>query len=81
MFDGKVAVNIAYIIGNSPLRICAVGWDDKPANEAERANMRAMLREGFEIGQTPRPIPEPAFATRVAQGVTPQYRPLRTLQK
>jgi N-acyl-D-amino-acid deacylase len=50
MFDGKVAVNIAYIIGNSPLRISAVGWDERPATEAERANMRAMLREGMEQG-------------------------------
>ena len=50
MFDNKVAVNIAYIIGNSPLRICAVGWDDRPASEVERANMRAMLREGMEEG-------------------------------
>ena len=50
MFDNKVAVNIAYIIGNSPLRICAVGWDDRPTNGAERENMRAMLREGMEEG-------------------------------
>jgi N-acyl-D-amino-acid deacylase len=50
MFDGTVAVNIAYIIGNSPLRISAVGWDDRPATEAELANMRAMLREGMEEG-------------------------------
>ena len=50
MFDGKVAVNIAYIIGNSPLRISAVGWDERPANEAEQENMRAMLREGMEQG-------------------------------
>ena len=50
MFDDKVAINIAYIIGNSPLRISAVGWDDRPASEVERANMRAMLREGMEEG-------------------------------
>ena len=50
MFDGTVAVNIAYIIGNSPLRISALGWDERPADEAERANMRAMLREGMEEG-------------------------------
>ena len=50
MFDGTVAVNIAYIIGNSPLRISAVGWDERPATEAERTNMRAMLREGMEHG-------------------------------
>ena len=50
MFDNKVAVNIAYIIGNSPLRICAAGWDDRPATKAERDNMKAMLREGMEEG-------------------------------
>ena len=30
MFDRKVAVNIAYIVGNSPLRIGAVGWTTRP---------------------------------------------------
>ena len=50
MFDNKVAVNIAYIIGNSPLRISAMGWDDRPASGAELKNMRAMLREGMEEG-------------------------------
>ena len=50
MFDNKVAVNIAYIIGNSPLRIGAVGWDDRSATAAEVENMRAMLREGMEEG-------------------------------
>ena len=50
MFDSKVAVNMAYIIGNSPLRISAVGWDERPATDAERANMRSMLREGMEQG-------------------------------
>lgn len=48
MFDGTVAVNIAYIIGNSPLRISAVGWDDRPATEAELANM---LRGGRKNGR------------------------------
>jgi len=43
MFDCNAAINIAYIIGNSPLRISAVGWNERPANETERANMRAML--------------------------------------
>jgi N-acyl-D-amino-acid deacylase len=50
MFDRKVAVNICYILGNSPLRIAAVGWDDRPATEAERADMKALLREGMEEG-------------------------------
>ena len=50
MFDDKVAVNIAYVIGNSPIRICAMGWDDRPASAADIANMRAMMREGMEEG-------------------------------
>jgi len=50
MFDNKVAVNIAYIIGNSPIRICAMGWDDRPASADDLANMRAMMREGLEEG-------------------------------
>ena len=31
MFDKKVAVNICYIVGNSPLRINTVGWMNQPA--------------------------------------------------
>ena len=50
MFSNKVAVNIAYIIGNSPLRIGAVGWEDRPASAAELANMKALLRVGMEEG-------------------------------
>ena len=49
-FDGKAAVNIAYVVGNSPLRINAVGWDDRPATAAEVADMKAMLREAMEEG-------------------------------
>ena len=50
MFDGRVAVNIAYVIGNSPLRISAVGWDDRPVSGPEMENMKAILREGMEEG-------------------------------
>ena len=50
MFDRKVAVNIAYIIGNSPLRIGAVGWDDRPAGTKEISNMKSVLRESMEEG-------------------------------
>ena len=46
MFDRKVAVNIAYILGNSPVRIDAIGWDDRPATPADIANMKAMIRGG-----------------------------------
>ena len=50
MFDQKVAVNIAYIVGNAPLRINAVGWNDRPATAAELEDMKAQLRESMEAG-------------------------------
>jgi len=49
-FDGHVAVNVALLIGNSALRVCALGWDDVPADHMVMANMRAMLREGMAEG-------------------------------
>lgn len=50
MFDRGVAVNICYIVGNSPLRINAVGWDNRPATQRDMANMRALLREAMQEG-------------------------------
>ena len=50
LFDRKVAVNIAYIVGNSPLRIGAVGWNDRRADGKEIANMKSVLRESMEEG-------------------------------
>ena len=50
MFDGKVAVNIAYIVGNSPIRIDAVGWDNRPPSAAEMDRMKSVLRETMEEG-------------------------------
>jgi N-acyl-D-amino-acid deacylase len=50
MFTGRVAVNVAYILGNSPLRIAAVGWDARPATRDQLADMKALLREGMEEG-------------------------------
>ena len=49
-FDQRVAVNICYLVGNSPLRIATVGWEERPATGAELATMRALLREGMEEG-------------------------------
>ena len=50
MFDNKVSVNVAYIIGNSPLRIATMGWEDSPVSGADLENMKAVLREGMEEG-------------------------------
>lgn len=50
LFDRKVAVNIVYLVGNSPLRIAALGWESRPPTEDELKNMRALLREALEEG-------------------------------
>jgi len=49
-FDGTVSLNVAYLIGNSPLRIAGVGWEDVPATPPARATMLALLKEGMEEG-------------------------------
>ena len=50
MFERKVAVNVAYILGNSPVRIDAIGWEDKPATGADIENMKSVVREAMEEG-------------------------------
>ena len=37
-------MNLAYLVGNSALRIAAIGWDDAEATSATVADMRAMLK-------------------------------------
>ena len=49
-YENTVAVNVAYILGNSPVRIWSVGWEQRPANNAEIANMRSVVRECMEEG-------------------------------
>ena len=50
MFDRNVAVNIAYIVGNAPLRINTVGWDNRRPTDPELQDMKALLRESMEEG-------------------------------
>lgn len=49
-YDQGQALNIAVLIGNSALRIGAIGWEAMPANERDLASMRSMLREAMEEG-------------------------------
>jgi N-acyl-D-amino-acid deacylase len=49
-YDRRVAVNIALVVGNSPLRIAALGWDEVEADERAIADQRARLREAMEDG-------------------------------
>lgn len=50
MYDDKVAVNICYILGNAPVRIWSVGWNDRPATGAEIEEMKSVVREAMEEG-------------------------------
>jgi N-acyl-D-amino-acid deacylase len=49
-FDGRVAVNIGLLVGNSALRISRLGWDDVPADAAALADMRTMLGDAMAAG-------------------------------
>ena len=44
------SLNLAFMVGNSALRIGAMGWDEVEATADDMANMRAMLREAMEQG-------------------------------
>lgn len=46
----RPSLNLAYLVGNSALRIGAVGWDEAAATPAQVADMRSMLREAMEGG-------------------------------
>ena len=49
-FDGRVSVNIAFLVGNAPLRIAAIGWEATEADGRAVGRMRSLLREGMEAG-------------------------------
>jgi N-acyl-D-amino-acid deacylase len=49
-FDSACSVNIAFLVGNSSLRIDAVGWEDVPADERALDSMRGLLREAIQEG-------------------------------
>jgi N-acyl-D-amino-acid deacylase len=49
-YDRGQAINVGILVGNSALRIGAIGWDDEPAEERAISAMRAMLREAMAEG-------------------------------
>lgn len=49
-YDGTVSLNVATMIGNSQLRIAALGWDDVPADERAIDRMRGLIRDGMAEG-------------------------------
>ena len=49
-YDRRTSVNVAYVVGNSALRIASVGWDEIEAVPAAMADQRSLLREALEEG-------------------------------
>jgi N-acyl-D-amino-acid deacylase len=49
-YDGTVSVNVGTLVGNSALRIDALGWDDVPADERAIDRMRGLLRDSMAEG-------------------------------
>ncbi|WP_405998821.1 amidohydrolase family protein [Streptomyces sp. NBC_00829] len=48
--DRGIAVNAAYLVPQGTVRMYAVGWDDRPATDAELGRMRQLVAEGLEQG-------------------------------
>nr|WP_260611142.1 D-aminoacylase [Streptomyces sp. WAC04770] len=50
-FGGQgIAVNAAYLIPQGTVRMYAVGWEDRPASEAELARMKELVDQGMREG-------------------------------
>ena len=44
------SLNLAFLVGNSALRMAAIGWEEVEATAKDVGDMRAMLREAMEEG-------------------------------
>jgi N-acyl-D-amino-acid deacylase len=49
-FDGRVAINAAYLLPHGTIRMVAMGMDDRPPTDAELAEMKRLLLQGLEEG-------------------------------
>jgi N-acyl-D-amino-acid deacylase len=48
--DRGIAVNAAYLVPQGTVRMLAVGWEDRPATDAELAHMRRLVADGMAQG-------------------------------
>ncbi|MFF8842671.1 amidohydrolase family protein [Streptomyces sp. NPDC015127] len=48
--DRGIAVNAAYLVPQGTVRMYAVGWEDRPATDAELTRMKQLVAEGLEQG-------------------------------
>ncbi|WP_328512251.1 D-aminoacylase [Streptomyces sp. NBC_00376] len=50
-FDGRgIAVNAAYLVPQGTVRMHAVGWEDRPATDAELTRMKELVAQGMAEG-------------------------------
>ena len=49
-FDGRTALNVAYLIPNGNVRMEVMGLDERPATDSEIRAMQDLVREGMEAG-------------------------------
>ncbi|MFF9506363.1 amidohydrolase family protein [Streptomyces sp. NPDC014724] len=50
-FDGRgIAVNAAYLVPQGTVRMYAMGWEDRPATEAELTRMKGLVAQGMADG-------------------------------
>jgi N-acyl-D-amino-acid deacylase len=61
------SVNVATLVGNTPIRISGIGWGDEPATSVSLQTMRSLVREALEEGafglSTGLDYPPGAYAT------------------
>ena len=49
-YRGRIATNIAYLVPHGALRVSAMGWQDKPADDDELSMMNRLLQEALDSG-------------------------------
>jgi N-acyl-D-amino-acid deacylase len=49
-FDGRVAINAAYLVPHGTVRMLAMGQDDRPATSDEIETMRVLIAQGMADG-------------------------------
>ncbi|MFF3781878.1 amidohydrolase family protein [Streptomyces sp. NPDC001933] len=50
-FDGRgIAINAAYLVPQGTVRMYAVGWEDRPATDAELTRMKELVAQGMAEG-------------------------------
>lgn len=48
--DGRVSPNVGALVGNTALRIAAVGWDDRPSEPAANKRQQELLTKALAAG-------------------------------